>query len=208
MFSGGRMGGVRQAGQRERAERVMRAAWELFRTQGFAATSVREIAAAAHVSVGTVAAVGDKSALFLAAMSGTAFEAIGGGLEHLVRQPVTARRPLTAEVGELFGEALAWAAANRQLTSDYLIAYLRAGPDSRPPSRLDVIVGRIAERCVQHSGDAAGAPAAALAGSIVYGVFVSLILGLAAGEGDPSSYPTAMRKVIEAQMGPFERRTP
>jgi AcrR family transcriptional regulator len=202
------MAGVRQAGQRERMERVTVAAWELFRTRGFEATSVREIAAAARVSVGTVAAVGDKSALFLATMSDTAFEAIGGGLDQLVRQPVTARRSLVAEVGRLFDEALAWVAANRQLTNDYLVAYLRAAPAARPPARLDVIVARIAERCVQHSGDPADAPAAALAGSIVYGVFISLILGLAAGEGDPSSYPTAMREVIAAQLRPFERRKP
>ena len=202
------MAGVREAGQRERVERVTVAAWELFRSRGFEATSVRDIAAAAGVSVGTVAAVGGKSALFLAAMSDTAFEAIGGGLEELVRQPVTARSALAAEVGGLFDEALTWVAANRQLTNDYLVAYLRAGPDARPPGRLDEIVARIAERCVQHSGDPADAPAAALAGSIVYGVFISLTLGLAAGDGDPASYASALREVIVAQLRPFERRKP
>jgi hypothetical protein len=108
----------------------------------------------------------------------------------------------------LFDEALAWVAANRQLINDYLVAYLRAGPDARPQGRLDVIVTRIAERCVQHSDDPGGAPAAALAGSIVYGVFISLILGLAAGDGDPSSYRSAMREVIVAQLRPFEWRKP
>ena len=45
--------------------RVRSAAGELFRTRGFDATSVRDIAAAAGVSVGTVALAGDKATLFL-----------------------------------------------------------------------------------------------------------------------------------------------
>ena len=65
--------GVRRSGQRERAGRVTEAAWDLFRTQGYEATSVREIAAAAGVSVGTVANAGGKAQLFLTTLSDNAF---------------------------------------------------------------------------------------------------------------------------------------
>ena len=46
--------GIRQQGRAQRQQRVRSAAWELFRTRGYDATSVRDIAAAAGVSVGTV----------------------------------------------------------------------------------------------------------------------------------------------------------
>lgn len=46
---------------------VLIGADELFRTKGFAATTVRDIAATCGVSVGTVMSVGDKEALLVAA---------------------------------------------------------------------------------------------------------------------------------------------
>lgn len=56
-----------RAGQRERTrEVVITAAEALFRSGGFRGTTVRAIAAAAEVSVGTVMAVGDKDAILLA----------------------------------------------------------------------------------------------------------------------------------------------
>jgi len=43
---------------------------------------------------------------------------------------------------------------------------------------------------------------------LVHGVFISSILGLATGDGHPSSYTGAMQEVIVAQLRPFERRKP
>jgi hypothetical protein len=51
--------GTRQQAGEQRQSKVRSAAGELFRTRGFDATSVRDIAAAAGVSVGTVALAGE-----------------------------------------------------------------------------------------------------------------------------------------------------
>lgn len=60
------MGSVREAQRRKTEARVLAAATELFRTSGFALTTVRDIANAAGVSAGTVMSVGDKDALLVA----------------------------------------------------------------------------------------------------------------------------------------------
>lgn len=56
---------VRELSRLETHAKVLKEADILFREQGFAGTTVRDIAAAAGVSVGSVMAVGDKSALLV-----------------------------------------------------------------------------------------------------------------------------------------------
>jgi len=89
--------GTRQQGQEQRQSKVRSAAWELFRTRGFDATSVRDIAAAAGVSVGTVARIGDKATLFLDVMEENAFALVGGALERLSGEPVGTSLTLAAD---------------------------------------------------------------------------------------------------------------
>lgn len=60
------MGATREEQRRETETRVLRSAGELFRTRGFANTTIRDIAAACGVSAGTVASVGEKDALLVA----------------------------------------------------------------------------------------------------------------------------------------------
>lgn len=56
----------REAQRRETVENVLVGAGELFRTRGFAATTVRDIATACGVSIGTAMSVGDKESLLIA----------------------------------------------------------------------------------------------------------------------------------------------
>ncbi|AAT89677.1 transcriptional regulator, TetR family [Leifsonia xyli subsp. xyli str. CTCB07] len=60
------MAGARDTARRETETRVLAASDALFRERGFADTTIRDIAAAAGVSAGTVIAVGDKSGLLVA----------------------------------------------------------------------------------------------------------------------------------------------
>lgn len=57
---------VRALSRRETQEKVLRVADALFHERGFSTTTIRDIAAAAGVSVGSVMSVGDKSALLVA----------------------------------------------------------------------------------------------------------------------------------------------
>ncbi|MCV7194395.1 TetR/AcrR family transcriptional regulator [Mycolicibacterium brumae] len=74
-----------RAAQRERTRAgVLEAAQRLFAEQGFRATTIRQIATAAGVSVGTVMAVGDKDALLVAVFDrriGAVHEARADGRE-------------------------------------------------------------------------------------------------------------------------------
>ncbi len=125
--------GTRQQGGEQRQSKVRSAAGELFRARGFDATSVRDIAAAAGVSVGTVAHIGDKATLFLDVMEENAFALVGGALERLSGEPVGTSLTLAAEIWGVFEPSLTRIAKNPELTRAYLIAYLRAhGP--QPPA--------------------------------------------------------------------------
>ncbi len=60
------MATTRDRQREETVARVLDSAGGLFRTKGFAETTIRDIAAACGVSIGTVISVGDKNALLLA----------------------------------------------------------------------------------------------------------------------------------------------
>lgn len=187
---------------------VRSAAWELFRTRGFDATSVRDIAAAAGVSVGTVALAGDKATLFLDVMEENAFALVGGALERLNGEPV-GKLSLAAEIWGVFEPSLTRIADNPELTRAYLVAYLRAdNGHATSVGQVDVICAGIAARCVEHSGGdpgEPGAPAALLAASAIYAVFFSAAFSLAGGLGSAVEVAQWLREVITAQTRPFER---
>lgn len=64
------MHGTRQTQRAGTSRRVIAAAARLFQERGFAATTIRDIAAECAVSVGTVMAVGDKNALLIRVVEG------------------------------------------------------------------------------------------------------------------------------------------
>jgi AcrR family transcriptional regulator len=197
--------GTRQQAGEQRQAKVRSAAGELFRTRGFDATSVRDIAAAAGVSVGTVALAGDKATLFLDVMEENAFALVGGAVERLNGAPV-GTLTLAAEIWGVFEPSLARIADNPELTRAYLIAYLRAdGGHATSLGQIDVICAGLAARCVEHSGGDPGAPEALLAASAVYAVFFSAAFSLAGGLGSAVEVAQWLRDVITAQTRPFER---
>jgi len=198
--------GIRQQGGEQRQSRVRSAAGELFRTRGFDATSVRDIAAAAEVSVGTVALAGDKATLFLDVMEENAFALVGGGLQRLSGEPVGTGPSLAAEIWGVFEPSLTRVAENPELTRAYLIAYLRAdGAHATSAGQIDVICAGLAARCVQHSGGEPGAAEALLAASVIYSVFFSATFALAVGVGSAGDMAQGLRDLITAQTRPFER---
>ena len=198
--------GTRQQGGKQRQSKVRSAAGELFRTRGFDATSVRDIAAAAGVSVGTVALAGDKATLFLDVMEENAFALVGGALERLNGEPVGTNLTLAAEIWGVFEPSLTRVAENPELTRAYLIAYLRAdGAHATSAGQVDVICAGLAARCVEHSGGEPGASEALLAASAIYAVFFTATFALAVGVGSAAEMAQGLRDLIIAQTRPFER---
>jgi len=198
--------GTRQQGQEQRQAEVRSVAWELFRTKGFDGTSVRDIAAAAGVSVGTVAHIGDKATLFLDVMEENAFALVGGALERLGGEPVGTSLTLAAEIWGVFEPSLTRIADNPELTRAYLIAYLRADSGhATSTGQVEVICAGIAARCVEHSGVDSGAPEALLAASAIYAFFFTAAFALAGGLGPAGETKQWLRDLITAQTRPFER---
>jgi len=198
--------GIRQQGRAQRQQRVHSAAWELFGTRGYDATSVRDIAAAAGVSVGTVANIGDKAMLFLDVMEENAFALVGGALERLSGEPVGTSLTLAAEIWGVFQPSLTWIVDNPELTRAYLISYLRAGGGhATSVGQVDVICAGLAARCVEHSGGVPGAPEALLAASAIYAAFFSTAFSLSGGLGSAGDAAQWMRDLITQQTRPFER---
>lgn len=198
--------GIRQQGRAQRQQRVRSAACEPFRTRGYDATSVRDVAAAAGVSVGTVAHFGDKATLFLDVMAENAFALIGGALERLSAEPVGTSLTLAAEIWGVFEPSLTRIVDNPELTRAYLIAYLRAdGGHATSAGQVDVICAGLAARCVEHSGGVPGAPEALLAASAIYAVFFSAAFSLAGGLGSAGDVAQWLRDLITQQTRPFER---
>lgn len=197
--------GIRQRGQDQRASRVRSSALELFRTRGFDATSVRDIAAAAGVSVGTVAHL-DKATLFLDVMEENAFALVGGALERLSSEQVGTSLTLAAEIWGVFEPSLTQTVENPELTRAYLIAYLRAdSTHATGTGEVNVICAGIAARCVKHSGGDPGVPQAMLAASAIYAVFFSATFALAGGFGSAVEMAQWLRDLITQETRPFER---
>jgi AcrR family transcriptional regulator len=198
--------GTRQQGEEQRQSKVRSAAAELFRTRGYDATSVRDIATAAGVSVGTVAHIGDKAKLFLDVMEENAFAMVGGAVEKLSAEPVGTSLTLADEIWGVFEPSLTQVADNRELTRAYLIAYLRAdNGHATSVGQVDVICAGLAARCVEHSGGDPGAPEARLAASAIYSVFLTAVFTLAGGLGSAGETAQWLRALITAQTRPFER---
>ena len=161
--------------KRDRTEAaVLAEAGRLFALRGFAATSVRDIAAAAGVSVGTVVSVGGKSELFLRCMeelaTADARRALGSQDDARagLRAFVTSAPGLTERGGDL--------------SRDYLAALLASPPSPGNAERLDAVVADLTARWADRLGLAPDDPGAALAARSFYLCFVGCVFSVACGQ--------------------------
>lgn len=140
------MGTVREVARRETHARVLGACEALFAERGFADTTIRDIAAAAGVSAGTVIGVGDKDALLVAVFDrlieevhrGRSVTSGGGSAEDRVMdavEPFIGLFTSRAELARAYASILASGAHASTVFTDLgalLVAEFRAafGPDS------------------------------------------------------------------------------
>ncbi len=110
--------------------RVLAAAEELFSSQGFADTSIRQIAARAGVSVGTVMAAGDKGALLVGIFDGWI------AAVHDLRDAAPAddspltREGLMTELMATFAPFVAYFAGDEDLAREYAATLVRGRHES------------------------------------------------------------------------------
>ncbi|WP_280341157.1 TetR/AcrR family transcriptional regulator [Nocardia neocaledoniensis] len=117
----------RSAQQAATRQKVWAAAERLFRAQGFKATTIRQIAAEANVSTGTVMAVGEKDAL-LVALFDNWITAV-----HTSRQAVltsSTAAATTEDVLKLFEPFVGHFAVDAELAREYLSILVRGNHES------------------------------------------------------------------------------
>lgn len=108
--------------------KVLHAAEARFRDIGFTATTIRQVAADAGVSVGTVMSVGDKDALLL--------QVFDGWIEEVHRTRATEGLPapsgsLTIDILMLFAPFVERFSADRELASHYAAVIVRGTHETR-----------------------------------------------------------------------------
>ena len=170
---------------RSRAERreaprlkVLASADRLFREQGFAAATVRQIAADAGVSAGSVMAVGDKDALLIAIFDGWI------GAEQGARStgaagplsPADAVREITGLVEPFVG----YFALDRDLSREYAAVLVRGRHESEVFQGLAVgLIGEFAAalaRCTALTEAEAGPGA-----MVVYYAYLGILMAASSG---------------------------
>ncbi|GAA4401436.1 TetR/AcrR family transcriptional regulator [Tsukamurella soli] len=186
-------GGIRAAARADTRRRVLAAADESFRERGYAATTIRDIAARAQVSVGTVMNVGEKDALLIAIVD----EWIAAVHAARAAAPArsAARSPTTAQVvtriGEIVGPFIAYFDADGDLSREYAAVLARGRHTSR-------VFGDLAQALIREFTEvmaAAGRPDPAAAARTLYYVYIGMLFATSGGALDQQS---ARDRLVEA----------
>lgn len=185
----------------ESERRVVAAAADLFTRQGYATTTIPQIAAAAGVSVGTVAGVGSKDALFLRVWEEASTAASLGMLAD-ARQ---ASGSLTDRVWSYVGSLVESSIALPDGLRDYFVAYVRERDHAENQARLAEVVAAIRGLFPADELPPEASPAG-LAAWTIWLSLSSVCFGLAATSIPPEEARRLMRAVVEAQCAPFEGR--
>ncbi|KAF0846919.1 TetR/AcrR family transcriptional regulator [Nocardia caishijiensis] len=112
----------RSAQQAATRQRVLAAAEQLFRTRGFKATTIRQIAAEANVSTGTVMAAGEKDALLVSIFDNWISSVHNSRQTDLTPSTETAT---TEDVLRLFEPFVGYFALDSELSREYLAVLVR-----------------------------------------------------------------------------------
>lgn len=183
------MSEARETQRRETESRVLEAAGELFQTKGFAVTTVRDIAASAGVSTGTVMSVGDKNALLVACFDRRIDEIHRRRTEDSLADSAGVAEQITALVGpfvELF-------TSDPELSRTYGSVLVSGHTESSIFTELaSVLISEI--ETVVHS---AGMPNAhALAESIYFAYIGRLFTWSAKNDHDPEQLKQSLNRIV------------
>lgn len=186
---------TRAARRESTRQNVLASAEQLFRSQGFGTTTVRQIAADADVSTGTVMAVGDKAALLVAIFDGW-IDAVHQARkrEHDTgRSPVPSTDPV-ADVMALFEPFIAHFALNRDLSREYAAIIVRGDHESAIFYELALALVSELRQVLSQAG--LSADDAGPAASSVYFSYIGLLMTVANGAIGENAAPEHLRDVI------------
>jgi AcrR family transcriptional regulator len=161
-------------------QRVLAASERLFRDQGFGATTVRQIAAEAGVSAGTVMSVGDKDALLVAIFDGW-IDAV-----HRARTADDGPAPVPMSAGAardavmaLFEPFVRYFALDEKLSREYAAIIVRGAHESAIFQNLALsLIAEIAEVLARTGLDGAGSGRGA---RVIYFAYLGILMTVSHG---------------------------
>lgn len=177
--------------------KIWRATERLFRERGYKATTIRDIAAAAGVSVGSVMALGDKRALLVAMFDRSIAEVHAGRARRSGPVADEGAGTSTADkVIELVRPFLEIFAAQSDLAREYAAALVSGSHTSVVFKDLEATL--IAEIESVLAGDGMPSESVPSAARTIYLSYVGTLFEWAAGGGDDISQPLRdLRTVLE-----------
>lgn len=167
-------------------QKVLASAESLFRERGFEATTIRQIAAEAGVSSGTVIAAGDKEALLVAIFEGW----IGAVHEARGAEP-TAEDPIEALLA-LFAPFISYFDLDDDLSRQYAATIARGQHES-------IIFGHLKEALLEEITthlESAGTEDPHTGAQVVYYAYLGLLFTASNGAVPPEAALTQLREVI------------
>lgn len=190
---------VRIAGRERRLTAVKRAAWSSFVERGFAATTIRQIAAEAGVSTGTVMSFGNKSTLLLELFDDAIAERIGA-------TPVPSDDPAEA-VWACYRPYFEFFRDQQTLARSYASVLFSGG--QREPAALGTkaeqfngyVAQVVSARCPGvTAGDASRAAEA------IFAVYLHTLMRWATGFGDADDAEATFTRQLSWQLSRFKQK--
>ncbi|MGH3429697.1 MAG: TetR/AcrR family transcriptional regulator [Mycobacteriales bacterium] len=185
----------RSAKREATRQKVLAAAERLFRAQGFRVTRIRQIAADAGVSTGTVMAVGDKDALLVAIFDGwIASVHRGRDAGHGADRAFPAVTAAVGDVLDLFEPFIAYFTLDPELSREYAAVIVRGNHKSAIFQNLALAL--ITELEAVLSRSALTRADAARGARVVYLAYLGLLTTAASGAIETQDAIDQLRQVV------------
>lgn len=176
-------------------QKVLDSAERLFRSKGFSGTTVRQIAADADVSVGTVMAVGDKDSLLVAIFD--------GWIAAVHRERADSRdsgastvapAEVTDEVLDVFRPFVEYLTRDQELSRDYLAVVISGAHPSLVFHDLASALKAEIAATLAHSG--LGSVAADRDSRVIYFSYLGILMAASGGAMEPREIIGQLQEVI------------
>jgi AcrR family transcriptional regulator len=188
--------GRRAARKLDTRGRLIAEARRLFAARGYEATTIRDLAAATGVAVGTVFVhFPDKGALLAGTLAEHLDQALGRALATL--PPGGARRRIRHVVGALFRSYARHPALSRVLVKEALFA--EGEPRKAAQRDVEAFVGRLAEWCAEPGSLRPGLDP----GDAAHAVFAAYLAALVEGLANQRPRPERMVARVEQLVAPW-----
>ncbi|HTJ28465.1 MAG TPA: TetR/AcrR family transcriptional regulator [Candidatus Limnocylindria bacterium] len=200
--------GLRERGKQERRARISRAVREVFRSKGYEAATIREIAARAGVASGTIFLYArDKRELLLMM--------VNDDLEHLTEESfrhIPAQAPLLDQLLAIFAPRYAYWATDPKLATQALYATISARAEeeaaetTRFHRRRHSILGKLIELLEERQRSGALAPAldAPTSAWVIMSIYLAAIrLWLADEHPQPDAGVATLRALLRRAITGF-----